>query len=472
MPKALTPLLAVLLALAMVAAACGDDGGGVGDDSTADDTTADDTTTDDGIADDGVGDDSTADDTSTDDTTDIDYEGLGLWDDGPCDESMDPLVVGIMTVFESPVVSLVDQAKALDASAEAFNARGGANGACVQVVSCDDGANFDQALQCVREMEDSGVVATLNDQGSTAQADVTAAMADAGIPRIGTNVVNDDWGDQNAFPIDASGTGVTFLMPQALIAEGITDFGVIRVALPEAGQLVGLFGSLYPDATFPVDLPVPSGTTDYSQFILAAEDGGVGGVILALGEQEAVQVIRAAGDLGTDLPIGASLGTFGHANLADFGDIGGQMMLMSPFPPATADVPVYEVLRADLAASGEDELQPLELKTSPMRSWIALYALLYMLRDAGMTDFSSQAITTVLQEAENVPMLGIFGGEDWTPNRNREGLWQRVGVANWGVWRWDPAASFDGNEGNFVLSNEVNFDEVMCGSIFGAEGPC
>ena len=62
------------------------------------------------------------------------------------------------------------------------------------------------------------------------------------------------------------------------------------------------------------------------------------------------------------------------------------MVFLWSFPPATVDLPVYKALRADLAASGEDALQPENLKASPMRSWIGLYALLKMIRDAEMTD--------------------------------------------------------------------------------------
>ena len=107
-----------------------------------------------------------------------------------------------------------------------------------------------------------------------------------------------------------------------------------------------------------------------------AQDAGAGGVALALGEQEAVQVVRAGQQLGTDLLIGASLGTFSQAAVAELGDFAEQMVFLWSFPPATADLPVYEALRADLAASGEEALQPENLKASPMRSWIGLYALL------------------------------------------------------------------------------------------------
>ena len=46
---------------------------------------------------------------------------------------------------------------------------------------------------------------------------------------------------------------------------------------------------------------VAGGTTDFQQYILAAEDAGADGVMLPLGENEAVQVLRAAQQLGTKL---------------------------------------------------------------------------------------------------------------------------------------------------------------------------
>ena len=160
-------------------------------------------------------------------------------------------------------------------------------------------------------------------------------------------------------------------------------------------------GQLYKGkATFPYDVPVPGGTTDFSQFILGAQNAGVGGVELALGEQEATQVVKAGQQLGTDLLIGSSLGTFSHDNVADYGDFAKQMVFLWSYPPATADLPVYKALRADLAASGDEALQPANLKASPMRSWIGLYALLKMIRDAKMQTFTRDGITAMLKQAE------------------------------------------------------------------------
>ena len=400
----------------------------------------------------------------------IDYEALGLWDDGPCDKDRDPLIIGLMTAFESPVLSLKDQATALEASADAFNKRGGANGACIQVETCDDGANIDQAVECAREIDEAGVVATVNDQGSAGQAEVSEYMATAGISRVASNVTNNDWADENAYPLDASGTGSTFTMPQALVEADAESIGVIRVDLPQASALVGLISDLYEDkgVTFPYDVPVPAGTTDYSQFILGAEDEGVDGVFLAISEEQAVQVVRAAEQLGTELIISGTLGTFARSRVADFGDFAKQMRFVWSFPPATARIPVYKVLRADLAASGEKELKANNLKASPMRSWIGLYALLRMIRDAGLNEFTRESIKTMLDEAQDVPMLDIFGGEDWTPDRTSEGAWTRKGVDTWTTWRWDPKAKFQGKRGNFRQTGEISFYDLMCGSLFGA----
>jgi ABC-type branched-subunit amino acid transport system substrate-binding protein len=381
------------------------------------------------------------------------------------------LVIGLMTTFESGFVSLGDQAIALEAAGDAFNERGGANGACIEVHTCDDQGDAEQAVACVREIDGEGVVATVNDQGTAGNAEVSRAMAAAKIPRIATNVTPDDWADPNAFPIDASGTGVTLLQPSALIEEDILKIGLIRVGQGQASALKGLLEQVYADdgATFPFDVGVPQGTTDYTQFILGAQQNGAEGVSLSLGEQEAVQVVRAGQQLNTPLSITASLGTFPHASVKELGDFAEQMVFMSPYPPATFDLPVYAALRDDMAASGEDALQPENLKTSPMRSWIGLYALIKMIRDANMTEFTRDGITAMLKQAKDVPMLDMFGGENWTPDVNHPGPWKRAGMNNWGIWKWDPEAT-DGYDGNFTELAKVSFDETLCGSALG--GPC
>jgi ABC-type branched-subunit amino acid transport system substrate-binding protein len=446
MSKRFVPVVAVLLCFAIAAAACSSE-------STSSGPGANPAAT----------------------TKPIDYKAIGLWNDGPCDTAKPPLTIGLMTVFESPVLSLKDQATALEASATAFNSRGGANGSCIKVVTCDDGGNLDQAVGCVRTVDSAGVVATVNDQGTAGQKEVSDAMAAAKIPRVASNVAQDDWGDQNAYPLDASGTGVTFLLPQALIDANVHEIGLVRVDFAAASALKGLLADAYKGkATFPVDIPVPAGTTDFSQFILSAQQGGANGIAIALGEQEATQLAKAGQQLNTKLRLGSSLGTFSQATIADLGQFADQMNFLWSFPPATFDLPVYDALRSDLAASGDDALQPANLKASPMRSWIGLYALLWMIRDAKMTNFTREGITKMLDSAKDVPMLNIFGGENWTPDTDHPGIFKRAGTNHWATWKWDSNAPSPAGlpQGNFVKVSDLSFDTVLCGTIFGAPAPC
>jgi ABC-type branched-subunit amino acid transport system substrate-binding protein len=439
-------LAALLMALVIAAAACG----GGGDDAA---------------------------DTSTKRVSarsDIDYKALGLWDDGPCDKTRAPLVIGQMTVFESPVLSMKDQATALEAAAKAFNARGGANGACIEVHTCDDGADPEQSQQCVREIDEAGVVATVNDLGTVALTEVAAAMEKAGIPRVAGNVTPENWSSPEVYPIDASSTGSALLFPQALVEEDVTNMGMVRVDVPATSALRGFLEDIYRDDDVKIsfDAPVPGGTTDYSQFILGAQQAHAKGLLLLLGEQEGIQVVRAGQQLGTDMLIVTTPGTFSQSAMKDLGDFANQLVLLWSYPPATFDLPVYEALRADLAASGDEALQPENLKAQPMRSWIGLYALLRVIRDSGAKEFTRVGIKAMLDAAKDVPMLGIFGGENWTPALDHPGTFKRAGTNHWAIYRWDPKAKTGGFDGNFRETAEISFDKILCGSPFGAPGPC
>jgi ABC-type branched-subunit amino acid transport system substrate-binding protein len=282
----------------------------------------------------------------------------------------------------------------------------------------------------------------------------------------------DDWGDPNAFPLDPSGTGGVFMGPEALVTSGVKSIAIVRVDQAAASAMLGFLQSLYGDegVTFPRDMPVAAGTTDFSQFILSAQQANADGIELAVGPQEADQVIRAAQQLDSKLLIGAP--AFSHGAMAEYGDYAKQLRMLSPFPPASVDLPVYKALRNDLNASGDSTIEPENVSINAMRSWIGLYALLRMIRDTGMKDFTREGITTMLQNAKDVPMLDMFGGQNWTPNLEHPGLFKRAGIDGTKAYRWDPDVHTGGFDGNFVETASVSFDKTLCGSPLGAPGPC
>lgn len=391
-----------------------------------------------------------------------DLAAIGLWDDGPCDAALDPLKVGLTTVFESPVLTLIDQAQALEASAEAFNARGGANGHCIEVTTCDDGADPNKALDCVRTLDEAGIAATINDTSSFGGADVSAGFKAAGIPRFAISPGQDDFGDTNSYPFDAGGTGTSVMMGQALVDAGVKKVAIIRVDSAAATALAGFYTAIFGDNGLEVvaDIPVPGGTTDYNQFILAAQDAGAEGVAMPIGGQEGIQVLNAAKQLDADLVFSGSLGTFPASDMASLGEYASRVILNAAVPPAGADLPVIDVLTADLGASGLEPLQRENMKSSPMRSWVGLYALLKIIRDSGTEDFSRESITALIDGSGPIPMAGLM--KDWTPKLDHPGLWLRA-TGDYTFWAWDDAAQ------SFTEKSQANWDVVICGTPFGGD---
>ena len=63
--------------------------------------------------------------------------------------------------------------------------------------------------------------------------------------------------------------------PRRSSTKDVNNIGLIRVDLAAASALKGLLEDLYTGkATIPYDVPVPGGTTDFSQFILGAQNAG------------------------------------------------------------------------------------------------------------------------------------------------------------------------------------------------------
>ncbi len=466
-------LLALLCVFSFVAAACGDDDDDTGD-ATDETTTAapaetdppEETTTA-PPAEDG-GDDAA---TTTTAAPDDEPAALELWDDGPCDESLDTVKVGLITSFATGALSLEDQAIALEAATPAFNARGGVNGACIEALTCDDEGDPNQAVQCAQDLVDQGIVATINDTTSTNALGVIEVFQEAGIARFALSPGTDELGDSLTFGIDAGGIGTTIMMVPALLAEGHTQIATIRVDIAAAAVIPALLNGIFADegVEFVADLPVPAGTTDYSQFVLAAEEAGATGVIMPLDGPNAVQVMAAAAQLDSDLVFSASLGTFGRSDITDIGDYASHMRFNAAVPPATFDTPALGQIAADLEANSDDErLQRNNLKASPMRSWIGLYAFIYMLREAQLSEITAATVLEATEAVQSIPMLGLI--PDWTPGTNADTAFVSVSQPVYRFWSWDGAEEFDGEAGNFVQIGEGDFNEVIETSSF-SEAP-
>jgi branched-chain amino acid transport system substrate-binding protein len=426
--------VAVLCVLALVAGACTEDS----DDSASEDA---------------------------DEETDGEVERSGLLpDDGPCDPELEPYPIGIMTVFESQILSLIDQVNAAEASVEAFNGRGGIGGHCMELTTCDTQFEPNGELDCARQFVDDGIVATVNDTTGANPEGVIEVTEPAGLPRVGISPGTEELQAENSYPTTGGGVGTTFIMASTLGRAGVADFAMIHVDTPQIQLLPDIAAPLFEANGMELQamVPVPAGTTDYQQFVLAAEDAGAEGAMLPLGEGEAAQVLTAAEQLGTDLTFAVSLGSFGQADVVEMGDFAGQVVFNSEVPPATASLDEWPVLAdviADLSASGEPELQRDQIKASPIRSWLAVNALVEVVEQFGdPDDVSREAVTAALEEAQDVEMYGLV--PPWTPRSGTgEGIFGNVSNP------WYYSVTFDTETAEFVLDDElINVAEELAGT--------
>ena len=407
-------------------------------------------------------------------------QAIGLWDDGPCDPSKPPLKIGLMTVFESPVISLKDQATALEASATAFNKRGRRQRLVHQ----------GHHVRRRRQPRPGGRAACAR---STRPAWWPRSTTRA--PRPGRGVGGDGQREDPADRVERDQRGLgrsrtpirstrrapasRSCCPQALIdQEGRRRSASSASTWPRPRRSRASSASIYKGkATFPADIPVPGGHHRLQPVHPRRPE--------RRRRRRGPRARRAGGHPGGEgrpaaraptCVIGSSLGTLlarrrrrpRRLRQAD-GRSSGRS------PPATADLPVYKALRADLAASGDEALQPENLKASPMRSWIGLYATAQ--DDPRRQDDRRSPATGITDDAATRPRTSrcsaCSAARTGRRTLNHPGLFKRAGHQPLGDLQVGPEREgADGSRATSSRRRPISFDKVLCGSHLRGPEPC
>ena len=173
-------MLAMLLALSMLAAACGDDS----DDSSSDDSSSDDSSSDDSSSDDAADDDAADDDAADDDAADDDMadDGGEVATDHGVDVENKVIRVGLNADLSGPFASLVAEIVASQQVYwEVFNDAGGYKGWTVETVVLDSGYQTDIGIQNYEELAqegEDGVLMITENTGSPITSAISEQAAD------------------------------------------------------------------------------------------------------------------------------------------------------------------------------------------------------------------------------------------------------------------------------------------------------
>jgi branched-chain amino acid transport system substrate-binding protein len=359
--------------------------------------------------------------------------------------------LGIITPKTSQTAANPDTGDAFLAAIKAFNKRGGVgvDGLKMEGVVCDTRGDANGEVECARQMEEEGVVATINDLAYNNPSGVVDVMEAAGIPRIALGPTDlSEFGSSVSYPISA-GIIANYIGDALGFAEdGNTKICLVRTDAPTGASFRGFVEPLFTAAGVEIvgDVPLATGATDYAPYVADIQRTGADAALLAIDDTAATQLIAAMAQLNAKIPLGGHPGTFALETLRKYKKSTKGTILAESFPfPSKNNVKAFPGLKqyfADMKASGKDNLQIKNLQTTSFYPWIGVLAFVNLTKD--LDTFTAATVTEALQTVQDVDLLGLT--PPWTPSTPGFGLF--TSSSNHFVF----VSRFDGK--NVVSTNE------------------
>jgi ABC-type branched-subunit amino acid transport system substrate-binding protein len=363
----------------------------------------------------------------------------------------EPVVIGQIIPIGGGALSLDQQALAMKASIDAYNRRGGVLGRPLTLVQCDSKGDPNTEADCAREMVQQKAVATIGDTTTANPDAVNKILQDAGISRIGELQASlSDYQNPRSYALNAGGIGIVIGALKILTDDGKKNISMLLPDVPTAAALPGLLGPGVQAAGGKIAnfVPIGTGATDYSQFVLAAAQKGATGATNTLGQAEGNQVFQAAQQLGSNLEWTASPGTFSVSDMKKLGDFAKKVKFTDGVPPPSADpdFPALKQFQADMKASGNKRLDLDTMNDQTVLPWLGLHGFVEILKNANPPVVTAETVNTAFKSAVNVDMLGLI--PPWTPGKRSTTLFQNVSNPTY------YAFTFNGQR--FVKTNEFD----------------
>lgn len=336
-------------------------------------------------------------------------------------ESADVVKIGMIAPITGATTSNPDAGDAFEAAIEAFNKRGGAgvNGLQMEGIVCDSRADANQEVDCARQMEEDGVVATVNDLAFNNPAGVVEVMEASGIPRIGLLPTNiSEFGSSVSFPISAGAIAAYIGAALDFAENGHETVTLVRTDAPTGASFRGFVEPLFTAAGVEIvgDIALATGATDYAPYVSEIERTEADAVLLSVGGDAATQLIAAMSQLNFKIPLGGAPGTFEIETLREHKAITKGTALVESFPYSTKnnakEFPGLKQYFKDMKASGVENLQPANLDTRSFSPWVGVLAFVNVTKD--LDTFTAATVTEALQTVQDVDLLGLT--PPWTPS--------------------------------------------------------
>lgn len=305
-----------------------------------------------------------------------------------------------------------------------INHHGGLNGHPLQLISCNDQYTSTQAANCARQAASSGAVAVIADQSAYGTV-VDPILESEHIASIGNNVVApQDYTLSVMHPIYAGNEGYTAGEVVALADEGLTKIGIGTLNQANALPVVDVAKTAIENATTPSGqrltntgtVSFPLTASNWSPYAEALLKEAAQGAPLISPPEDTTELINATRQLGGKIVFASSTQIFTPSALQALGSAGNGMLLVSPFPPVTANLPGMKHFISDFTAAGTAGIPNTAAADEDGNSidgWLSAFVL-QQLGPYIHGNITAASVISALAIAKNLSLQGL--GPSFTPS--------------------------------------------------------
>lgn len=367
-----TRALAVVAALTLVAAACGDDEEGDDTPATVAAPTATEPTATEPTA---------TEPTATVPTATEPSESAPPATEANAEEPIsstpaepgEPLKIMAFGTYESQTLNL-DQARAgVEAHVAVLNASGGAAGHPIEVIVCNDNFDPNEAASCARQAVDEGVVAIVGPASGYAST-ALPILEEAQIPYLNGSGAGGviELTSPVSFPLHGGSQAQLMGAGRALVEEGAANVAIVVADADQAREAAKNIQKAISDAGGNADAPMtnaPLGAPDYSAVAASALDGEPDGIVIAHVPADAPKIVQALRQAGYEGLIATSTGILTQVGVDAIGEAAEGVIVLDRGQLATDDsIPEVAAYLAGMAEHESDAL----IDAASLNGWAAV----------------------------------------------------------------------------------------------------
>jgi ABC-type branched-subunit amino acid transport system substrate-binding protein len=232
-------------------------------------------------------------------------------DDGGSDAS-GPIKIYQQAPYESQAASFPFIKSSAQAAVDEINAAGGVKGRDLELITCNNKVDPNEALRCAQKAAQEKSVADVGSVYSAFGAQILPVLEKSGIASIGNWAISPaDAQSDDAFLLDIGIPAFTAMPQLAKDQFGATKVATLHLENPsaETSEQYMELGSKSAGLDLVEKIVVPATAIDYTQYVARAEDAGATVLLSSMTAEPTLKVWKALQASGSDMKLISSAGS-------------------------------------------------------------------------------------------------------------------------------------------------------------------